>query len=333
MQNRNTVGVSIFAVMTLGAASAPCLAGGCPADLNGDQIVDSADFGILFGSYGATGPGLLADLDGDELVGQSDLGMLLAVIGSQDCQNIAGPGGGVINAARVDTSTVRLGEDSLSPAYDGGVTHFCFEISTDVLGDDRWTTSAIHIVLDPGAPFELYHYPPPFGGVTVNDGFAFAAPSVIYATAVRSLYGGAAYDHDTVVTDPDEFFVDPWFTKFPDEHTSGLIARIGLFKTGSASDPVIVPSGSCPAATHIGTVVLTTTYASTEGQIFTNTYDIIQDPFVGDINGDLTVDTADLGLLLGHFGGDHPYSDLNNDGVVDTADLGLLLGEFGMSCP
>ncbi|MCB9848993.1 MAG: hypothetical protein H6814_11330 [Phycisphaeraceae bacterium] len=53
---------------------------------------------------------------------------------------------------------------------------------------------------------------------------------------------------------------------------------------------------------------------------------------VGDLNGDLVIDTADLGILLAQFGG--PGSaDLNNDGVVDTADLGILLGVFGTNCP
>ncbi|MCB9846891.1 MAG: hypothetical protein H6814_00615 [Phycisphaeraceae bacterium] len=53
------------------------------------------------------------------------------------------------------------------------------------------------------------------------------------------------------------------------------------------------------------------------------------DGLVGDINGDGIVDTADLGVLLGAFGGSDPMADLNGDGVVDTADLGLLLSRFG----
>ena len=52
----------------------------------------------------------------------------------------------------------------------------------------------------------------------------------------------------------------------------------------------------------------------------------------GDLNGDMTIDTADLGILLGQFGG-AGSADLNDDGVVDTADLGILLGAFGAPCP
>lgn len=50
-----------------------------------------------------------------------------------------------------------------------------------------------------------------------------------------------------------------------------------------------------------------------------------------DFNGDEAVDGADLGLLLGAWGGDSLY-DLNQDDTIDGADLGLLLGMWG-TCP
>jgi len=54
---------------------------------------------------------------------------------------------------------------------------------------------------------------------------------------------------------------------------------------------------------------------------------------LGDLTGDLAVDTADLGVLLGAFGEQAPThpADLNGDGVVDTADLGLMISRFGDS--
>ncbi len=49
-----------------------------------------------------------------------------------------------------------------------------------------------------------------------------------------------------------------------------------------------------------------------------------------DLNGDGTVDGADLGVLLGHWGLSGGVSgDLNGDGTVDGADLGTLLGAWG----
>ena len=51
-----------------------------------------------------------------------------------------------------------------------------------------------------------------------------------------------------------------------------------------------------------------------------------------DINGDLIVDAADLGLLLAAWGNGDPLRDFNQDGQVDGADLGLLIGAWG-GCP
>ncbi len=55
-------------------------------------------------------------------------------------------------------------------------------------------------------------------------------------------------------------------------------------------------------------------------------------PCVGDINGDMAVDTADLGILIAQFGTAGPGADLNGDMIVDTADLGILIAAFGMPC-
>jgi hypothetical protein len=53
-------------------------------------------------------------------------------------------------------------------------------------------------------------------------------------------------------------------------------------------------------------------------------------PCPADFNGDRVVAGADLGMLLGGWGG--PDYDLNGDGISDGADLGILLGAWG-NCP
>lgn len=58
---------------------------------------------------------------------------------------------------------------------------------------------------------------------------------------------------------------------------------------------------------------------------------IFVNPCPADLNGDGSVDGADLGNLLGQWGG-NGSADLNDDGVVDGADLGALLGAWG-DCP
>ena len=49
----------------------------CPADLNGDGIVDPVDLATLLGAWGQC-PGCEADLNGDDIVGPADLAILLA---------------------------------------------------------------------------------------------------------------------------------------------------------------------------------------------------------------------------------------------------------------
>jgi hypothetical protein len=49
---------------------------------------------------------------------------------------------------------------------------------------------------------------------------------------------------------------------------------------------------------------------------------------IGDINGDGIVNGADVGLLLGDWGGPGP-GDLDENGTTDGGDLGLLLGDWG----
>jgi len=51
-----------------------------------------------------------------------------------------------------------------------------------------------------------------------------------------------------------------------------------------------------------------------------------------DLNGDSTVDAADLAILLGSFSTDDPVADLDDNETVDGADLGLLLGAWGTGC-
>jgi len=58
-------------------------------------------------------------------------------------------------------------------------------------------------------------------------------------------------------------------------------------------------------------------------------------PCVGDLNGDLVVNTLDLTAFLGAFGSTQPFGsngDLNSDGVVNTIDLTTFLAQFGANC-
>ena len=51
----------------------------CPADLNGDHIVNGADLGIVLGNWGNSGAG---DINGDGVVNGADLGAILGAYGN-----------------------------------------------------------------------------------------------------------------------------------------------------------------------------------------------------------------------------------------------------------
>ena len=51
----------------------------CPGDLNGDEIVDAADLGLLIGDWSRTDSD--ADLNDDGVVDAADLGLLIGAWG------------------------------------------------------------------------------------------------------------------------------------------------------------------------------------------------------------------------------------------------------------
>ena len=48
------------------------------------------------------------------------------------------------------------------------------------------------------------------------------------------------------------------------------------------------------------------------------------------MNGDRSVDAADVGGMLSNWGSSSPTYDLNKDGVTDSADLADVLGAWGV---
>lgn len=54
----------------------------CPADLNGDGIIDGADLAIVLGSWNpASCPACTADINGDGVVDGADLAIVLGAWG------------------------------------------------------------------------------------------------------------------------------------------------------------------------------------------------------------------------------------------------------------
>ena len=49
-----------------------------------------------------------------------------------------------------------------------------------------------------------------------------------------------------------------------------------------------------------------------------------------DLNGDGTINGADMGLIIAAWG--TPAGDLNGDGTTNGADIGLLIAKWGIDC-
>lgn len=117
--------------------------------------------------------------------------------------------------------------------------------------------------------------------------------------------GGCKWNTDTFATNSNANALR-WGTMFnfrfdADQPPVAGNATLSLFKSGAAPDPsvaVLVPGAPPPP------------------------------PCPGDINDDGIIDGADMGLLLGNWGGTG-VGDLNNDGVVDGGDAGVLLASWG----
>src|SRR5690606_16020663 len=58
------------------------LVGPCPADTNGDGVVNFADLNAVLGAFGQTGADLPADVNGDGAVTFADLNAVLSIFGS-----------------------------------------------------------------------------------------------------------------------------------------------------------------------------------------------------------------------------------------------------------
>jgi hypothetical protein len=71
--------LALAGVVALASTGSAASANNCPADLNGDGVVDGADLGSLLAGWGQPGP---TDIDGNGITDGADLGALLAAWGA-----------------------------------------------------------------------------------------------------------------------------------------------------------------------------------------------------------------------------------------------------------
>jgi len=156
----------------------------------------------------------------------------------------------------------------------------------------------------------------------------------------------------------------PWLTGGPtDQSLRGLVLPVAVYpetlqgpgypiETSDVEFGNFLMSGSAqpgeyarvtirvPAATPAGTEFFVVAYPDS----FTDGFDSLSvqagavlrvavvsgsgSPTTGDLNGDTTVNGADLALLLGMWGSANPAGDLDGSGSVGGADVGLLLSNW-----
>lgn len=125
----------------------------------------------------------------------------------------------------------------------------------------------------------------------------------------------------TPISSGSMFDGDPWSSANP-----------FLFELGSGGAAALDDVKVCTGSEVKLEIVRTTMSGEFTVVNLTITQVVEFGPCQSDLNGDCTVDGADLGLLLGDWGSRNSTADVNGDATVDGADLGLLLGAWG-DCP
>jgi len=368
MMTCKTSAITMILAAGFVASTSIAMAGGppaCFADVTGDNRVNYNDLGFVLDEWGVGGDPA-ADVNQDGVVGPIDYASVLTRFGRIDSCNTIFPNVGKygITVSSVDNSDVRLGDDTQSPGFDGGTTHFTYEVSVKTTGNSVWLSGSMNLQIEPDAPLEVFQYDGLFstGDVFYEDSGGFGAfPSMLYDTAVGMPYPDTSglpfpadypeiFPADSVVSDSKNFVVPFWRKLIPLEGPTTLkedttIARITIAHTGGGlHDPILIlPGGNfdqdicldLETENVLGTFEIETLFvgqADTPGWYPSAQFLIVLNPFIADVNGDLRVDTADLGLIIAEYGTDNPYADVNRDRIVDTADLGLVISEFGLLC-
>ncbi len=330
-------------VLTAGAAARADVCG----DLNGDGAVNWSDGGIILADLGCTGGECSGDVDGDGDTDQQDLAWHLTF---QECGPYPpypqcgpcepiGEGTFEIELVQVDNSHVGPGSDPGHPEFNGGVTHFTFDLVGTVTADNDWTTQY--------SSAELVHPEVAF----FNHDFASDTEpnSAMFATF-------PAQEFDSFYAAPPELFdqLHPGFGMGP--RWTDTSAETLWFDSSREDDYIattqrftlIVPEGMAPTVHAddcqfevLARVSTDATAASTGSDLHHYDFvivDLAQPLCPEDVDGDGHVGQPDLGILLTTYErpADDPLyderADVNCDGAVNQSDLGLLLAVYGMDC-
>lgn len=311
----------------------------CPGDLDDDEDTDLSDLGIVLVDFGCTS-NCVGDVDGD---GDVDLADLVALVADWGCPHgdtdFDGQPSNALefSIAAVDNSAVGPGDDSLAPEFDGGETHFTFDLQVTVSGDDDWTAADAEATLvEPGLMFFEHS----FGDDTPPLSFFVG---MYPALEFDSFYASTQTDTNNQPPAGDPSFVENTsgpqirsavWCDLPANGGSGVftIARYTIVvPAGSGIRLMVVALGSGGPALGAVTGAATCTADPPGCNLFA--YDIVRCP---DFDDSGEVDLSDLAQLLANYGttsgAGYEDGDLDGDGDVDLADLAGLLALYGDEC-
>ncbi|MDY7109304.1 MAG: hypothetical protein SYC29_11780 [Planctomycetota bacterium] len=341
----------------------------CPGDVDEDYDTDWSDLAIVLADHGCEEPPeCVGDVDND---GDTDFNDILALLTDWGCPDGDGscdePGSGLIliSAVDVDNSSVGPGDDPNEPVFDGGVTHFTFDIRVDVEEGEDWGAAGSHsLIIDPVAEFfvhsvDLEGHPPDPAMFAVWPALEFDS---YWCAPTEIPPGGAGSDPPGLWVEtwtPTELTTEVWLDLQLTEGGPYTIARHTIIVPpgGAETPPAIVAAGSGGETPIIATVTGWVTNASYEPGCEDFEFDILhcgpdsdEDGFGDDCDncpdhynpeqtdcdndgiGDVCAIAEGLAEDLNENGiPDHCEcpADFDDDWDTDTADLLILLGEWG----
>ncbi len=315
----------------------------CVGDIDGDGYTDWSDLCILMNDYGCMSD-CVADLDGDGDTDLADLAILWSDWGcpeyNVDCDE---PDPNIISVSvlPVDNSGVGPDDDPLAPEFDGGSTHFTFDLQIQVEEPDAdWCAASVDSILT-NPHVEFFLHPFDTGGVPPEPAFFSTYPALefdSYWCGASVIPPGGAGDDSAL------FFMDKFRTAsqlyalwsdYAD--TGGGTFTISRFTIAVPSDsgmiPMVVSAGTGGDMPIIGTITGWASNTSLDPGCVQIAFDIVYEcECVGDVDGDCDTDWSDLAILLADYGCiSDCIADLDNDDDTDLADLSLLLGDW--ACP
>lgn len=248
--------------------------------------------------------------------------------------------------------TTRFGPTGGGPTFDARVSnnadaeHFLIPVPVPMggftLDPDNWIlfTGLTNMGTGPEGPPKVVQTSPAPGSTVAGGASGFGGPitvtfhkNVTISAGDVTLMGPGGVVPCAFVYDALTFTatLTPSVALATGSHTLGVAATV----TGAAGGGVL--DGETPGSSLVNPGSVLPSGDGLAGGVFAVDFSVAPPPVcVGDLTGDLTVNTADLTLFLGQFGSSvtpGTGGDFNGDGAVNVLDLTEFLGRFGLACP